>query len=259
MSRINPKNAFMRDLLAKKSNAMRAASKGRRAAALKALRARPGPARRPFRPVLGMELKFLDESLSASALTAPTDASGGERDPAAGCIGCPAQGDGASNRDGRTYVIKAVIVDGVINIPNANAESTSPNLPCVFVALVQDTQTNGAQLNSEDVYTNPVGAALGNVSHFRNLSFSKRFIVHDSVKIMPPLMPAQTWDGTDTNRTGYSIPFKLAFNGAVKVVCSSTTANVNQVQDNSFHLIAYCTTTSAASAITYNARTRFVG
>jgi len=207
--------------------------------------------------LLGMELKFLDESQNVS-LTAPTDASGGEVDPTANCIGCPAQGDGASNRDGRAYVVKSILVQGVLNVPAQTDQTAADSATTCYVALVQDQQTNGAQLNSEDVFSNPVAAALSAPQCFRNMSFITRFKVLDWCKHTLQ-QPPMSYDGTNIEQGGVQQPFSLKFTGAVKVNCSGTTQNVNQVQDNSFHLIAYCSNTGLAPVLQYNVRTRFLG
>lgn len=247
-TRATPKNIWMQQMLKGRSGSMRAAAKGRRAAALKALRALPRPARRPVHPLLGMELKFLDESVITTSFVAPTDAAGGELDPAAGCVGCPAQGDGASSRDGRQYVIKNIYVTGVLRAAAQVNQTVPDDGTVLFVALVQDTQTNGAQLNSEDVYSNPSGNAITAASPLRNLAFSKRFIVHDW-KRCDFSNANMSWDGTNIEQSGFSVPFELSFRGAVKVNCSSTTASVTQVQDNSFHVVGFCSSTSLAPTI----------
>jgi len=211
--------------------------------------------------LLGMELKFLDEAALGVALTAPTNSTGGEIDPtvtASGCIGCPAQGDGASNRDGRSYVVKSVLVQGFVRCDSQANQTGQDEATSVFLALVQDTQTNGAQLNSEDVYTNVGASALTAAAPFRNLSYAKRFIVHDWCK-MDLQQPSISWDGTNMEQGGLQKEFSLKFNGSVKVICSGTTQNVNQVQDNSWHVVGFCTNTNLAPYVSYNARTRFVG
>ena len=57
--------------------------------------------------LLGIEKKFLDTSLDATAIAASANAAGAEYPPDAGCTGCltaPAQGDTSSNREGNKIV-----------------------------------------------------------------------------------------------------------------------------------------------------------
>ena len=126
---------------------------------------------------LGIETKFYDTSLSASNISAPTDATAGEQDPSTIlCLSAPAAGDGESNRDGRQICMKYLSVKGVIK--RGEISGATNYLPATFfIAIVLDTQTNGAQLNSEDVFTNPAATNDTACSVFRNLQYIKRFQV----------------------------------------------------------------------------------
>jgi len=211
--------------------------------------------------LLGIELKFLDEGNVGTALTSSVDYSGAELDPtvvASGCIGCPAQGDGASARDGRSYVIKSIVVEGEIRVPSQANQTAADVATVVHLALVQDTQTNGVTIVSEQVFSVPSAAAQASPYPQRNLSYIKRYKVHDWTRLTLP-QPHMVWDGTNIEQGGYAIPFKLEYRGACKVVCSGTTQDVAQVQDNSFHVVGICSNTGTAPVIYYNARTRFVG
>lgn len=210
---------------------------------------------------LGLELKFLDQAIVGVALTAPTDAAGAELDPTGSsvlCIGHPPQGDGPSDRDGRTYVVKSVNIDGVVTCASQIDQTAVDTAATIRLYLVLDTQTNGAQLNSEDVFTNPSAAAVGNGSGFRNLLHMKRFKVLDSVQFSLP-QAVITWDGTNVETGGFSVPFQLSWRGSQKVIATSTTGVVATVDDYSFHVIGYATNITAAPLVTYNARTRFMG
>ena len=108
---------------------------------------------------LGLEKKFFDTAVAMVALTAPTDAAGGEIDPTAlpgavACLNAMAQGDGEQNRDGKKVVLKSVQVKGFVQKLGGELAAGPDSGTKVFVALVLDTQTNGAQLNSEDVFKN---------------------------------------------------------------------------------------------------------
>ena len=61
------------------------------------------------------ELNYLDCAKTLSALTAPTDCSGGEMNPTTGCTGClsaPSQGDAYNQRDGSKITIKSILIQG---------------------------------------------------------------------------------------------------------------------------------------------------
>jgi len=211
--------------------------------------------------LLGIELKYLDEGALGTAMVSSATYTGCELPPtvtASGCIGCPAVGDGASSRDGRQYVIKSIVVEGEVRIPAAT-ETTPDIMPVIHLALVQDTQTNGAAFNSEDVFVVPSAGAQTAPFPQRNLNFIKRFRVVDWVRIVAPQRSMAGDNVVGLDKEGVSCPFRLTFSGAVKVNCSGTTQNVNQVQDNSFNLIGVVDTTLGLPTIYYNARTRFLG
>ncbi len=208
----------------------------------------------------GIELKFLDLGLISAAIASPTDAAGGEDDPTGDTLNAIAQGDGESNRDGRRCVLKSVYVTGVVtNGFDANSADMDSGHN-IFIALVLDTQTNGAQLNSEDVFTNPGADASSCTNVLRNLQFTSRFRVLDSTVVIPPLRPSGT-DGTNTvSIAGYTIPWKLSSNLDLPVNHTGTTANVSTIQDNSLHIISYIAPNNTTGAVlTYNSRVRFVG
>lgn len=208
---------------------------------------------------LGIENKFYDTGVVAGALGAPTDASGGEFDPASvNCISAPAQGDGESNRDGKNIKILSCHVAGVIAMAKQADQTAADFIPTVMVALVLDTQTNGAQLASENVYTNPSGNAQTCTTPLRNLQYSKRFKVLASKILRLPQLQ-MTWDGTNVEQSGGSVPFRFDKRLNLPVTFNGTTAGVASVVDNSLHIIAYAENTTAVPTIYYNARVRFVG
>jgi len=212
---------------------------------------------------LGIETKFYDTSLGATALTAPTDASGGEFDPSAtSMISTPAQGDTEQNRDGKRIVIRNVHINGNIVVPPGIDKTAMPGQVDVFVALVLDTQSNGAQMNSEDCFKNLSGAAAQAPNPIRNLLFGPRFRVLKSQNFLMPI-PSASYDGTNIEIAGTRRDFDWFLNLKDLVVnfnaTTPTVTTIASVVDNSLHVIAYCNSTSLAPTIAYNARIRFVG
>lgn len=211
--------------------------------------------------LLGVEKKFLDTGKTATAFVAPTDSTGGELDPSTGCTGCvsaPAQGDAATNRDGKQIIAKYLEIKGVINLPNQVNQGGSRGGIVAMVAVVLDTQTNGAQLNSEDVYTNTAATAIGAPVATRNLLFGPRFKVLKQ-EFWELAYDGTTYDGANVEMNGkqreftWFIPLgnlKINFNGG-------TTADVANVIDNSIHVVGFAT--EATPTLTYNCRMRFIG
>jgi len=210
---------------------------------------------------VGMELKFIDYGLVSQAILAPTDAAGAELDPGTvNCLNAIAQGDGESNRDGRQIVMKQCYVTGIINIPIASDQADLGSGHTFFLALVLDKQTNGAQLNSEDVYTNPGAAALTAANPLRDLQYTSRFQVLDSWQGCVGAYEGAGTDGASTNSIGgIQIPFKLNWQGECPVNFTNTTANVSTIQDNSLHVVGFASSVSRTPTVCYNSRVRFVG
>lgn len=219
---------------------------------------------------VGLERKFLDASLANTALVAPTDASGGEIDANVNCSGClsaPAIGDGPSNRDGRQISISNITIKGSIDInPQSGITSAADTVPDIFIALVLDKQTNGAQLNSEDVFENPLGGNLTATQVFRALDNRERFQVLKTKRITAKDIAGSIipfFEDPNVSQQGVKIPFSMykSFGKGLKVnfLAGLTTATVNAVADNSLHLIAYCSDTSTAPSVSYNSRMRFYG
>jgi len=215
--------------------------------------------------LLGIETKYLDLGIN-NALVATTDATGGECQPDSGSTGCltaPAQGDGSQNRDGKKIVVKSILVTGTISSVVQTAQNSADVVPEVYLALVQDTQTNGVTINSEDVFTNVAGIALTATVPFRNMSNVSRFRVLKTVKkkLVMPSMTADAGTGTIVQSGQASCSIALSWTGLMPVnfTTASTTADVANVVDNSVHLIAYCNSTTLAPAFAGACRIRFVG
>lgn len=134
-------------------------------------------------------------------------------------------------------------------------------MPFIYVALVLDTQTNGAQLNSEDVFSNP-GASIGLASSpLRNMSYTERFKVLKMKKIRVPVL-SLTYDGTNIEQTGVNIPFSMFVKlGGLqtKFQSGTTTGYCGTIVDNSLHMIAFTNSNSIAVSINYNSRLRYIG
>ncbi len=212
---------------------------------------------------LGVESKFYDQKLIGSALTATTDATGGEHDPSATILlNTVVQGDGESNRDGRKITMTSIMVEGTITVDPQATQSTGKASANIFIALVLDKKTNGATINSEDVYKN-VGAAAGTAANpFRNLLFAKRFRVLATRRftIGDPNMTNDTGATGGVISNGLVKRFKIFKNlNGIQTIYSATTETVANITDNSLHLIAYTTSTALSPQINYSSRLRFVG
>lgn len=209
---------------------------------------------------LGIEYKFYDQSLVGASLTAPTDASGMEHNPSATiCLNTVTQGTGEKQRDGKNICMKSLYIEGIIEVPQQANQTVTDTAGVVFIAIVLDKQTNGALLNSEDVYLNVAGSAKVAATPFRNLEYSKRFRILAKKRIKLP-QPITSYDGTNMEQHGYQIPFKFWIKlPNIISTYSDTTETIANITDNSISLLACSTSLGLAPTITYQSRLRFVG
>lgn len=198
-----------------------------------------------------MYKKFKDYEFAATSLG--DTITGSERDPTtADCLNGIAQGSGESTYVGRGYDVMDITIRGFIEWFNYST-NTDRNGDIVRLLLVWDKQTNATQLNAEDVLKN-VGTP---VNALRNLEFTHRFIVLKDLTIQQK--PLGFGDTADNERVKQ--PFKIhhRFKNTVKVLTKSVGATVSDINDNSFHIIAYCSRASNTATLQYNSRIRFHG
>ncbi len=212
---------------------------------------------------LGQELKFYDTKLVSGALTAPTDASGGEHDPSATIVlNSVTQGDGEQQRDGRKMTMKSIYLNGILQVPSQSGQSAADAGSQVFIALVLDTQTNGATIVSEQVFTNKGASAVLAASPMRNLEFVSRYKVLKIKKInlSNPNITNDTGATGGVIQNGLVRAWKMySMLGDLGVTFNGTTETVANITDNSLHILAWCNNVGLAPTISYNARLRFMG
>lgn len=206
---------------------------------------------------LGLENKFVDYERGNYAIQ--DSWTGGELDPGTPlCLSAVAQGDGASQRDGRKYEVLSVHLQGYIAVDAAEAATAPHDDILVRLALVVDSQTNAAQLAAENVYDDTLTLKFNG---FRNLQYSSRFRVLKVKKLRLPVTAAVMSQGAvDLFAHGIvQIPWKMDFTFKVPlaVTCVTTAATIAAIQDNSIHLVGI--STSSLAKISYTSRCRFHG
>lgn len=224
---------------------------------------------------LGIEKKFLDMARTDIAVGSVAALTGGEYDPTStsgpaggsggciGCLSCPAEGDSEQNRDGKKFVIDSLILKGHIDNPGTATTAWEPPTK-VFVAVVLDTQTNGAQMSSEDCFKNLAADSGLNISCTKNLLSGNRFrILKSHVFDVTPYGVSAASTNYASNSVRREFDWYIPFKGGLPVrlkdgdANSGKNADVANVVDNSIHVIAFATRDGAY--IGYNARIRFQG
>lgn len=202
---------------------------------------------------IGTEYKFFDTAKATATLTSTW--TGGELDPAVfNCLFAPVKGTGPSDRNGDKAHVVSISVRGKIAMPVSSdqADVLTPRSFCIL--LVLDTQTNGAQLNAEDVMVATEPEEL----NFRNLQYRQRFRVLKKWKGTLHQTVAFN-DGANTGSvTGGARLFECNLKmGNMPVTFIGNGGTIADIGDNSLHIIG-CSN-SATPTITYACRVRFVG
>lgn len=204
----------------------------------------------------GIEKKFVDYTVEDDPFVLVVE--GSEMDPATAlCLSAVAQGDGESQHLGRVYFIDEIYVHGYLVRPVTEAAPTPAFDALCKVALVLDTQTNGAQLNGEDVYEN-TGLTL-DINAFRNLEHIQRFNVLKSKEmiIRPNTLNDGTADKFSAGTTYRKFSLSHKFSPPLRVITTGTTATVSSIADNSLHILGIAT--DGNIDLSYVSRCRFHG
>jgi len=207
--------------------------------------------------LLGLEYKFIDQSYGPTAIA--NSWNGGEADPAAGVnvIGPCVQGSGESQRDGSRVLFKSVHIQGYIVRPIASDQADGRAGNLFQISLVLDTQSNGTQLNAEDVY----GTTEPEIPGRRVVANSSRFKVL-ATRMISTQDPAMGTDGANTNTiSGMMVPFQIykKLNLQVDFVAGAGAGTIADFRNNSLHVIACSFNGALAETLSYNSRVRFVG
>lgn len=210
-------------------------------------------------PSIKAEPKHYETYLATTAVPSNNTFADLEFNPSAtSLISTPAVGDSYNNRDGKKIIITQVEIKGVINLGAQLNQTAPPAGRHGWIALVLDTQCNGATLASEDVFMtpDPTSAAVY-ATPFRNLLTGGRFRI---LKMKKWTFNNQTfsWDGTNMEIAGNVRTFKIFKKLRLPVDFNAgTTASVANVQNNALHVLAWAS--DATQGIAYNARIRFIG
>lgn len=205
----------------------------------------------------GIELKFLDTELTAANVNVTWQTFNPTGTGCTDSLSVPAVGTGESERLGRRYCIKSILVRGYFSMPVA--ENTAAPFQDQFVRVIVywDTQTNSAEATATDIMD---GGLSNDWLAWRNLQNSRRFIVlYDKFMRIPS--DNQMNEGAQNifaiGGRLKSFKFYKNFKDGIEVTCDATTANVTSVSDNNIGVAAVASSTSVS--LVYQSRIRFVG
>lgn len=209
------------------------------------------------------ENKYFDSVLAATSIPATAASwASTELDPTTlNCLFAPVQGTGISDRIGRKVHVTKLKLRGVVHYTSVTSQTVVKPFPWVRIIVVQDMQTNGAQLNGEDVMqASTTAAAISQTVTYQNLANFGRFkILKDKTIMMNTVENADNANVTSGSIDFGNYPFKctIKFRKPVVVHYNSTNGGtVADAVDNSFHVLAIGTDTSCQ--LLYSCRTVFV-
>lgn len=172
------------------------------------------------------------------------------------------QGNGPTNRDGNRYIVTRCQVRGQVFLKATGNNADPPNSGTIFIALVQDKQTNSAKCRGMDVFSIPPEAQATALKiyapfPFRNQQFLSRFNVLQTTTIDMNRIGGQPSAGGDYPEQGHSFEFDQRMN--MNVQCDGVGGTVASISDNSLHVLAVTSVGNTQSDMLYNARLTFSG
>lgn len=216
---------------------------------------------KPLARVVPERKYFESIRVGLALIQSTTTWAGAELDPASlNCLFAPVQGDDIFNRQGRRVQVLAIKISGQIGCPPQVAESLPDTATIIRLHLVQDVQTNGIQLNAEDVFGSATAGEPTDM--FQNTAFFGKFKVLKSLKFIiqdPNLTFSTSSAGLEVQGKAFIFKMNVKFMKPVVVNFNAVnTSNVASITDNSFHVIGLCSNNQLTPAIAYRCRTTYV-
>lgn len=212
--------------------------------AMKVIASRPiPPAPSNYRSggYLGKERKFKDSTVLISLAPAWTLAS-----PATGALNAVAQGNGETERDGRKISNSSLHING--SFVTRSHEGSE-----VRIIVFKDTQTNGAA-------PSPANVIVGGINGFRNLEWVNRFrILYDKTFVVNPQVYVDPNNANTPTSNAPCRDFRANFKLTDTTMFDNTTADIANITDNSYHVMACSTDSSMQGTLEFTSRFRFYG
>lgn len=210
--------------------------------------------------VMSPERKYFDTTYSAALVAATTSWASCEVDPATKLtLFCPTSGSGISNRVGRKCNVSTIRVRGCISTTYRGAQSYVNGPIFVRLLLVLDMQTNGAQLNAEDVMNAPGTADALHVglTHMNLANLGRYRILKDYHVILQPSIAASEGSISTVSYSHNGLRFNISkkFKKPLTVHFNSVDGGtIADIVDHSFHVIAQVSDSSTNAKLNYESR-----
>lgn len=233
--------------------------------AIKAFRAPPGRAITVVPRVYGnprtqTEHKFFDLQVDNVGLAAVTTTwgAGTLQDPTSGTLFAPIMGTNFDQRIGRKVEILSCRIKGFIDTQKLVNQTVPNNATNIRLIIVLDQQTNGVTVTPSDVILSGTGAPA--IDMFQNAANFGRFkVLKDKIYKMQD--PNLSWDGTNLEQNGLTIPFKFNYKWKKPLPIQFNAGNTGTVADivnNSIHVLCGQNDTDLQCNISYKSRVVFI-
>lgn len=235
------------------------------------LRAKDAQRRQPTVKV--GEMKYFDTTLNDSALSAVTSTwvAGTIKDPATTinlgsaavatplCLVAPTVGAGLNQRVGRKITVRKIKVHGTINVAQQAAQAAADSANKVRIVLVQDCQTNAAQMTSAQLFNDAsANEPTVTINAFQNPNNFGRFrVLKDKMITMSNLNLTGSPTAADVVQASarYQFKFNVNFKIPVEVHFNATNGGtVADIVDHSFHIICGAENVAYAPTLSYYVR-----
>lgn len=202
------------------------------------------------------EMKYFETEKAFGAIVASASWTGTTIDPATfNTLIVPVVGSAVNQRVGKGIKVMKIKIRGTIQCP-AQTNATVADAPTKCrVMLVQDKQTNSAQMTGTQLMTTQANIE-NSVNAFQNIDNFGRFLVLKD-KNYEMQSPTISFDGTNLEQSGLLRSFKISHNFKVPVSMRFNATNggtIADIVDNSFHLLAITSNTDLAPNIAYACR-----
>lgn len=174
------------------------------------------------------------------------------------CLFAPKATASLNGRVGRSVNVLKIKINGTINVPAQSAAATADSASKVRIMLVQDLQTNAAQMTGAALLRD-AGAADTTINSFQNPDNFGRFRVLKD-KIITFSNVSMTGAATVIEQSGMVHSFKMTVTFRTPVVVHFNAANggtVADIVDNSFHFVAGCSSVSLVPTLSYYSRVTY--
>lgn len=224
------------------------------------------------KPKLMGEMKYFDCTLTNGAIAATTTTwvAGTLADPgttvdlgdaAVGtplCLLAPKVSGSLNGRIGRKVHAMKIRLNAMINIPPQAAQNAADTSTKIRVMLVQDMQSNAAQMTSAQLMRDSASGTNSTINSFQNPDNFGRFrVLKEKQFDLGNLNLAGSPTAADVIQNGIVRSFKMqhAFKDPVLVNFNATNGGtVADVIDNSFHVIAACNNATYVPTLSYYSR-----